>query len=168
MAINHINANINADSFRKSSVPSHNLSGAEKRGLNWLKKKVSNNEIAICQADKGGAIIVIQPQFLTRTVREKVTDLEAYEETDSDIRPQLYNQFISLWKRGVESCFISNTEAKEVVGITLAGNESTASRFKYGRTYFVPSLKIHKLKPEDLIPGVGIPVKGSRRDQTSI
>ena len=95
-----------------------------------------NNEIAICQADKGGAIIVIQPQFLTRKVREKVTDLEAYEETDSDIRPQLYSQLISLWKRGVESCFISNTEAKEVVGITLAGTNPQPVDLNMGDIFY--------------------------------
>ena len=54
---------------------------------------------------------------------------------------------------------MSETEAKEVVGITLEGNKSTASRFKYGRTYFVPSLKIHKLKPEELLPGAEVPIR---------
>ena len=42
---------------------------------------------------------------------------------------------------------------------TEKNNKSTASRFKYGRTYPVPSLKIHKLKPEELIPGADIPAR---------
>ena len=45
------------------------------------------------------------------------------------------------------------------MGLTKNGNKSTASRFKYGKTYFVPSLKIHKLKPDDIKPGVDIPAR---------
>ena len=54
---------------------------------------------------------------------------------------------------------MSEREAKEIVGITELGNKSTASRFKPGTTYYVPSLKIHKLAPEDIIPGCDIPVR---------
>ena len=66
---------------------------------------------------------------------------------------------IDQWKYGLEKGFISDVEAKDIVGITLNGNKSTASRFKFGKTYFVPSLKIHKVKPEDLKPGCDIPVR---------
>ena len=41
----------------------------------------------------------------------------------------------------------------------MRGNKSTASRFKPGTTYFVPSLKIHKLAPEKIKPGCDIPVR---------
>ena len=158
-AINHINANINADSFQKGTVQSHNLSQAEKRGLSWLRRKVDAEELAICKADKGGAILLVQPNFLSEKVRQKVTDPELYEVLADDVRPSLYNKMIDLWKYGIDSNFVSPEEAKKVVGITYEGNKSTASRFKYGRTYFVPSLKIHKLSPEDLKPGVDIPVR---------
>ena len=50
-------------------------------------------------------------------------------------------------------------EAKTIVGITERGNKSTASRFKPGTTYFVPSLKIHKLTPDEIKPGCDIPVR---------
>ena len=55
--------------------------------------------------------------------------------------------------------YVSVKEGKEIVGVTEKNNKSTASRFKYGRTYPVPSLKIPKLKPEELVPGADIPAR---------
>ena len=54
---------------------------------------------------------------------------------------------------------VSDTKAKEIVGITAKGNKSTSSKFKPGRTYFNPSLKIHKLEPDDIKPGCDIPAR---------
>ena len=69
--------------------------------------------------------------------RFKVLNESLYEKLPTDIRPDLYNQLIDYWKYAVENDFISPVEAKNIVGITEVGNKSTASRFKYGRTYYV-------------------------------
>lgn len=129
------------------------------KGLRWLRDKISCNEISVCKADKGGAILIVDPNFLVKKVQEKVLNNSLYEQLPADIRPELHNQLICCWKYAVENSFVSMIEAKDIVGITPEGNKSTASRFKYGRTYYVPSLKIHKLKPEDLLPGRDIPAR---------
>ena len=72
---------------------------------------------------------------------------------------ELYDQMINLWKWGKSKSFVSLHEAKETVGLTELDNKSTSNRFKPGSTYFVPSLKIHKLAPKDLKPGCKIPVR---------
>ena len=71
----------------------------------------------------------------------------------------MYDKLVDLWNFGKANNYLNEQELKEVVGITKKGNKSTASRFKYGKTYFVPSLKIHKLKPEDIKPGTDIPAR---------
>ena len=121
-----------------------------------MKEKINNKEIAICKADKGGSILIVKPEYLIEKIKEKVNDEELYVETE-DERQTLHDELIGKWKTGKSKAYISEKEAKEVVGITAENNKSTASRFKYGRTYYVPSLKIHKLPPEELIPGVDIP-----------
>ena len=68
-----------------------------------------------------------------------------YVEVKKDPRPDLYQEVINLWSLGKSEGFVTEHEAKQIVGITERGNKSTASRFKPGTTYFVPSLKIHKL-----------------------
>ena len=160
MAVNHINTNVNSTYFDKSSVPvRNNLSHAEAIGLKWLQEKVNNNEIDICQADKGGAILILPANYRKSKIAEKVNDCNKYQVLEKDERPDLYDTLITKWKYGLRENFVSNTEAKAIVGITAAGNKSTASRFKFGRTYFVPSPKIHKLSPEELRPGCNIPVR---------
>ena len=77
---------------------------------------MESNQLSVCQADKGGAILPVHPDFLTKKVKEKLLDPQLYEEFTSDIRPQLYNQLIALWKQGIESDFVSSIEAKKVVG----------------------------------------------------
>ena len=90
---------------------------------------------------------------------EKVFKEELYTEVKDDPRPQLYTDLIDCWNEGKECGYFTEQEGKEIVGVTKYGNKSTASRFKYGKTYFVPSLKIHKLKPEDIKPGTDIPAR---------
>ena len=76
-----------------------------------------------------------------------------------DPKPQLYQDLIDQWVIGKSENFVSGYEAREIVGLTELDNKSTASRFKPGTTYFVPSLKIHKLSPENIKPGCDIPVR---------
>ena len=49
--------------------------------------------------------------------------------------------------------------AYEIGGVTENDNMSTHPRFKPGVPYFYPMLKIHKLRKEDLIPGVEPPAR---------
>ena len=130
----------------------------EKDCLKWLQERVNNKEIAICEADKGGCILIVKPEYLVEKVKEKVTDTDLYVETD-DKRHVFYDDLFNLWKVGKSKEYVSEQEAKAIVGITAENNKSTASRFKYGRTYYVPSLKIHKLPPEELLPGANIPAR---------
>ena len=128
-------------------------------GLKWLEEKVNANEIEICRADKGGAILIIPPEYLRKKIIEKLDNPELYRKIDGDIRPKLANNLFQLWKYAKSEGFVTAEEAKQVVGITDADNKSTSSKFKFGRTYYSPSLKIHKLQPSELKPGCDIPVR---------
>ena len=120
---------------------------------------VQNSKICICQADKGGSTLIVPPSLLQQKIEEKVMDPNIYVQLDKNPSQDCYNKLIDLWRYAKANNFVSVQEAKEIVGITEKNNKSTASRFKPGRTYFVPSLKIHKLKPEELVPGVDIPAR---------
>ena len=92
-------------------------------------------------------------------MEEKVLNPALYEKLPGNPQGHLYDMLIDCWKYAKECGYVSETEAKEIVGVTANNNKSTSSRFKYGRTYPVPSLKIHKLKPEELVPGADIPAR---------
>ena len=63
-------------------------------GLKWLRRKVDELVIDICQADKGGAILIVPGNYLEEKIEAKVKDTEKYEALKSDIRPHLYDTLI--------------------------------------------------------------------------
>ena len=158
-AINHLNTFSNSVAASKKSEFKKNLSHLEEIGLKWLREMVKEDKLSICKADKGGATLLVPPEFLIQKVKEKVENPDLYKFIDGDPRKGYHDDLIQLWKDGKDKSFVSEIEAKQIVGITEKNNKSTSSRFKYGSSYFTPSLKIHKLKPEDIKPGCDVPIR---------
>ena len=129
-----------------------NLSNLHENGLKWLNAKINNDELAVVEADKGGGILLVEPTLLESKVQEKLLNVQIYDKLPQDPRKEQYDKLIKLWKYGQSNKFVSADECSKVVGLTKSGNKSTSSKFKPGDSYFVPSLKIHKMEPVDLIP----------------
>ena len=117
---------------RKRKKPK-NLSVLEEYGLTWLKKMTREDKVSICQADKGGAILLVPPIYLENKIKEKVSDRTCYEELKKDPTTKLHQDLIDLWRYGKSAGFVTGEEAKEIVAITERDNKSTASRFKPGK-----------------------------------
>ena len=133
-----------------------------------MQRNVDSEKIAITPADKGGSILIVDPQMLRKKTLEKLEDPNVYRKLETDPLPELRDKLFNLWVYGKEQCFISPEEAKLVMGISNNRKEdsteptnrpSTAPRFKPGKSYFYPSLKVHKLKKDELVPGVEPPVR---------
>ena len=70
LAINHINTNVNSTHFNsKKSSPCSNLSQQEMVGLKSIQRKVNEQEIGVCKADKGGAILIVPANYLYNKVK---------------------------------------------------------------------------------------------------
>ena len=153
--IDIINTKLNT--LEKSSRNNYkkNLSSHEVLGLKWLEKKTSNMDIVITQADKGGSILIVPPLLIENKINEKLSNPQLFVQIQKDPRPQLYDELFNIWKEGKN--FVTQNEAFEAVGLTKDGNKSTSSHYKPGTTFFTPSLKIHKMKDEDIIPGCNPP-----------
>ena len=144
-----------------------NISKAEQDGYKWLKKHVDDEKIVVCQADKGGAILLVDAKLIEEKVQEKLFDKNLYTELQNDPSLLLYDELFNTWKYGSEKGFVTPDEAYEVAGVTkrnqttgcVGGNKSTSSRFRPGVPYFYPMLKIHKLKPDQLKPGCKPPAR---------
>ena len=76
--------------------------------------------------------------------------------------------FFQLRVKGKEKTFITADEARDIMGVSNnqksngsgpTNRPSTLPHYKPGKAYFYPSLKIHKLKKEELIPGVEVPIR---------
>ena len=87
---------------------------------------------------------------------------EVYQKLEKDPVHDLHKELFDLWIRGKQQGFVSAQISKDVMGISdnLAkdgsgptNRPSTSPHFKPGKSYFYPSVKIHKCKNEDLVPG---------------
>ena len=136
-----------------------NLSKLEMEGLEWLQQKTLDMEIIVDSADKGGAILIYSPSLAEKKISEKVTDKKLYKCLNKDPSEDIYNNLLDAWKDGKMNKFVSKEEASKVVGLTEGNGKSTSSIFKAGETYFNPSLKIHKMKIEDIKPGCDPPAR---------
>ena len=110
-------------------------------------------------ADKGGSILIVTPLLMDQITDQKINDTSLFTCIGQDPRQEMYNNLLNIWKEGKRKGFVSEREGSEVVGLTKNDNKSTNSHFKPGITYFCPSLKIHKMKEEDIKPGCVPPAR---------
>ena len=128
---------------------------------------IKHNKLAVVAADKGGAVLLVDPDMLQRRTLEKLNNPLLYNKLADDPTHDLHQELFDLWLIGKEGGFVTPQEAQQVMGIThnlkedgtFTSNKSTSPHFKPGKAYFYPSLKIHKLKKEDLVPGVEPPIR---------
>ena len=134
-----------------------NITKDEEEGLRWLIKATQESRIAVVKADKGGAILIVKPELLEEAVIEKLENPNLYQKLHADPTDELHNELFNLWVIGKKAGFVSAYEASKVMGVTENNNKTTLSHLKPGTSYFYPMLKIHKLKKEDLKPGIKPP-----------
>ena len=152
----------------KNNYTCTNLSQYEQTGLRWLQDNIDKNKIAIVQADKGGAILIVKPELLRKKTLEKLNNPNIYEKLQEDPTKDLHKELVDLWIFAKNNNIVTTKEAKEVIGISdnLKADESgptnrlsSLPHFRPGKAYFYPSLKIHKCNKEDLKPGVEPPIR---------
>ena len=152
----------------KPTRSKQNLTKDEQEGLKWLECMSGEGKLAVVPADKGGAILIVYPDSLRKKTLEKLENPDLYTKLDDDPTHKLHRELFDKWIEGKEKKFIHPSSAKQVMGVSdndrkdgegPTNRPSTASYHKPGKAYFYPSLKIHKLKREELVPGVEPPVR---------
>ena len=131
----------------------------EEDGLRWLINETQASHIAVVKADKGGAILIVDPKLLEKTVEEKLNNFDVYIQLENDPTEALSDELFQCWVKGKKAEFVTAGEAARVMGVTENNNKSTLSHFKPGTSYYYPMLKIHKLSTEELVPDVRPPAR---------
>ena len=104
------------------------ISGQE-QGLRWLIKESKESNIAVVKADKGSAILRVEPSLLETAVLKKLEDTSLYTCLEEDPTDQLSDELYSLWLTGKMEKFVTPEEAYKVMGITSDNHKSTSSQF---------------------------------------
>ena len=163
-AINNLTNKIAEDhndrlQFEEQPSKKMNITKDEVEGLQWLTKETREGNIAVVKADKGGALLIVTPELLEESVREKLENPDLYQKLDNDPTQMLHNELFDIWVTGKRKGFVTPFEAHKVMGVTESNNKSTSPHLKPGTSYFYPMLKIHKLNKVDLKPGVKPPAR---------
>ena len=149
----------------KPSKPRSNLSKSEKQGFKWILKELDHGDVRVVQADKGGALCIVPKSYIQLLEQDKLDDSNRYENLGSvDPTPAAQEKMYELWRDGEDQHHISREESHAVVGLCEKKNNkpqrpSTSTIFKPKTPYFYGLLKIHKLRPEELVPGAKIPIR---------
>ena len=142
-----------------------NLSKAEREGLKRILHEINHGDLRVVLADKGGALCIVPQSFIKQLESDKLSDTASFENLGpNEPITNAQTNLLDLWRKGEDASFVTRVESKEVVGLCEKKDGkpqrlSTASDFKPRTPYFYGLLKIHKLAPESLKPGVKIPIR---------
>ena len=146
-----------------------NLSKEELEGLEWLECMTDEGKLSVVEADKGGAILIVNPELLRKKTHEKLENPNLYNKLAEDPTHNLHHELFRKWVEGKEKGLIHPETAKSIMGVSdndstrddkdKTNAKSTSSHHKPGKAYFYPSIKIHKLTKQELVPGVEPPVR---------
>ena len=129
----------------------NNLNVFERKGLEWLISATKEGRIAITQADKGGAILVVPCDVITTITASKLGDTSMYEDIGTiDPSPRLRSRLLEMWHSGFKAGFVNEYQTSRTVGIICKRTSpeytiSTGDSTKPGTPYGYPLFKIHKL-----------------------
>ena len=132
-----------------------NMNRFEKEGLEWLKSAVNEGKIAVTSADKGGAIIVVTPEIIKDITKKKLEDTSCYTDIgQTNPLPALKSKMEKQWVQGYTESYVTRDQIKKTVGVIMKDDSShtlsTSDQVKAGISFGYPSLKAHKVTPEDL------------------
>ena len=126
-------------------------------------------KLSVVEADKGGAILNVNPELLRKKTLEKLENPNLYNKLAEDPTHNLHHELFTKWVEGKEKSLIHPETAKSIMCVSdndstrddkdKTNAKSTSSHHKPGKAYFYPSIKIHKLTKQELVPGVEPPVR---------
>ena len=88
------------------------------KGQKWLENSIEEGKIAITQADKGGATLIVKPELSVKKTLEKLDNPNLYEKLIHDPTFSLHEELFNLWVEGKTNYFVSAKEAKDIMGIS--------------------------------------------------
>ena len=112
--------------------------------------------------------MTVDPETLKISVKQKLHNPKVYTQLDRDPIEELYQEPFQQWVKGKEKKFITAGEAQDIMeasdhkktdGSGLGNRPSTLPHYKPGKAYFYPNMKIHKLRKEELVPRVNVPIR---------
>ena len=142
--------------------PKDNLPPRALRGRKWLTNAIEKEEIFISEADKGGAILILNHEDVTNTLERELQNPENYELISQDPSAHLKTitskiQSLSC-KLEVEGCITANNR-ETITGLNDEMNLKHSPEYRAIDPTIYPSFKVHKLTEQEIADKVVPPAR---------
>ena len=157
--LDHVSNKISnvADSLAISRFSKYNnLTFLEKRGLFWCLKMKRDYKVHFSQADKGGAIVLMDPNVVNQVILSNLQNPTKYVLLPSDPRSDIESSLLDLCRRNLFLKGLNKSELFLITGNTEKG-KSHNPLFSAGKPNPFPLFKLHSATPGDLLNKVTPP-----------
>ena len=133
--------------------PQSNLSPQAIRGRRWILNAVTNRELFVTRADKGGAILILNYETVKKTLEDELFDPAKYEVVSEDADSHLKNvnkrvkdKVLDLEARGL----ITGKDREIITGLNEKHNQTHNPEYRPEDPKIYPLFKLHKLDSEQI------------------
>ena len=129
--------------------PNNNLSYLERTGLTWCKRHIKEKKIYLTQADKGGAILILDPSKVDTLIREELNDPAKYKTLKSDPCKDIDKKLKKWSNTWMHKNALTTAERTAITG--YKGNfRAHHPAFKTQKPSPVPNFKLHSQTPTEI------------------
>ena len=135
------------------TAPSSNLTPAEQRGKRWLVNMVKERKIFVTEADKGGAVLLLNFDTALQAVRKEMNNVEKFTGLDTPVQEKMKQteREVRVLVNNMEVAGKITAHDKTLItGITENGGMKQSPVFKSVVPYPYPLFKIHKLSESQI------------------
>ncbi|KAL5258790.1 hypothetical protein ACHWQZ_G009299 [Mnemiopsis leidyi] len=153
--LEEVNGKLNqgvSDIIKNAKQHSPNLTHREAAGLKWCIKHTRERVVYISEADKGGAILILNSTDVDRVIRDNLDDSDSFTRLNEDPRSTIRKELIQLLKRAVCENIIPPKVLYYITGVLEHEDKndgySHSKVFQIAIPYLYPLFKLHKLSKE--------------------
>ena len=133
------------------SRPTPNLTKAETRGQNWCKSMMRLGKLVFTRADKGGSVLVMNPQDVDKAIRTELSKSDGYSSLPEDPNDGILKNQKLLIENLINNGSFNNKILETITGYTERGGKMRKTCFKTRTGIPYPLFKIHKLDPQQIL-----------------
>ena len=132
------------------STPQSNLTTAETRGQNWCKSMVRLGKLVFTKADKGGSVLVMNPEDVDTAIKSELNKQDSYTKLATDPNDQILQQQRSMIENLISGGSFNSEILENITGHTERGGKLRKTCFKTKTGIPYPLFKIHKLEADQI------------------
>ena len=158
----------NITSNIKVTKPKSNLTYLERTGAKWCLDQIKSEKLYISQADKGGAILLLDPKTVHEIISTELHNVNKFQKLKENPTKSFEQELKKATNKWVVEGSMTENERKAITGYILKPTTSAKKQslhkshhpaYKMQKPSPVPSFKLHSITPEEITNKVTPPLR---------